>query len=62
MCSLYIPYCTNIDLSGKCIACCFGSSLINGICKRDQRIRNCDTQSDNTCLKCMNGTRYCEFC
>lgn len=34
MCSSYIKYCINIDPSGRCIACCFGSTLVNGVCQK----------------------------
>jgi hypothetical protein len=62
MCSQYIPYCTNIDIAGKCISCCFGSTLINSICQRDQTIKNCLNQIGRTCQQCANGFRYCDFC
>lgn len=61
-CSAYIRYCINIDLLGRCISCCFGSSLINGTCQKDPVIKYCDSQVGNTCQKCSNNYNYCQFC
>lgn len=62
ICSAYIPYCINIDPYGKCISCCFGSTLVNGRCQRDTTIRFCANQVGNTCQKCLANYNYCGFC
>lgn len=62
MCTAYIPYCINIDLLGRCISCCFGSVLINGVCRKDEMIRYCSKQVGNTCQQCQPSYYYCQFC
>lgn len=62
MCSAYLPYCINIDPLGRCISCCFGSSLVNGTCVKDRTIKYCQNQAGNTCQQCQPNYSYCTFC
>lgn len=61
-CTEYVKYCINIDPLGQCISCCFGSSLINGTCVRDQNIKYCARQTGGQCQQCQSGYTYCAFC
>lgn len=63
-CKPYPEFCTNVDLLGNCISCCFGSRLDNGRCVGTSlRSLNCDLfDSVNLkCLKCMTGYIYCDW-
>lgn len=62
MCSTYLPYCINIDPLGRCISCCFGSTLNNGTCTRDTTIKFCAQQVGSTCKQCLPNYSYCSFC
>lgn len=63
-CKTYPDYCTNVDLLGNCISCCYGSKLDNGKCVGTSlRSQNCYS-FDNVnmkCLQCMSGYTYCDY-
>jgi hypothetical protein len=62
-CQPYPAFCTNVDLYGNCISCCFASQLIGGRCVgvSSLRILNCASfDSVNLiCLQCTIGYSYC---
>jgi hypothetical protein len=62
-CQPYPSFCTNVDLYGNCISCCFASQLINGKCVgvSSLRILNCDSFDpvNLICLQCSIGYSYC---
>ncbi len=62
-CQPYPDFCTNVDLYGNCISCCFASQLTNGKCVgvSTLRILNCDSFDpvNLICLQCTFGYSYC---
>lgn len=62
-CQPYPTFCTNVDLYGNCISCCFASQLINGRCVGVSSLRmlNCDSFDpvNLICLQCSIGYSYC---
>ena len=64
-CQAYPAFCVNVDFTGRCLSCCFGSSLVDGRCvANEHRSSNCKQYSSalQQCGECRAGYYYCEMC